>query len=623
MDRDKVDQGLEWGIAGLVLAILVFAALAFGGTRTAEFVVIQGMMVGATVLWVARFWVNRRHRFLWPPVCWAVVVFAVWAVVRYHQAEVEYIARLELARILVYGWLFLLVINNLHRQETTRILLGTLCVLGTLLAMYAVYQFLAGSDRVWTVLKPENYKNRGSGTYICPNHLAGLLEMLLPIALAMVFLSRGTAVTKVFYGYMGFVMLAGIGATVSRGGWIAAGVGLLVLFASLFRRRQYRVMVLVTAGLIALGAVIGISKSRDIQKRFTRMFVGGQLQDVRIRPNLWKPAIQMVLDHPWVGVGPAHFDVYFPKYRPVDVQTQPLWTHNDYLNALADWGVVGTTMIAVFFGFLTAGVIRTLRYVARGDSGLTTRYSDRAAIVIGVSIGLIAVLVHCLVDFHFHIPANAMVAVALMACLAGHVRFSTDRYWHTPTWLTRMLVTLAGVGCAFYLGKETIVRTREAMWLRRAGTATTGRRQLESYQAAFAAEPKNGETANRIGEIFRLMSWKGGDNWPALVAEAMKWFDAAMKLNPNDTYAVGRYGMCLDWQQRHDEATVFFDRALSLDPNNAYYNMLRGWHEIQRGALVAAKKWLERSLEIKPYANYEADIYLGDVNARLRGVVPP
>ena len=83
MNREALDRWCERGILALVLAILVFGPLATGAVRTRSFLIIQGLTVGVLLLWGARFWLNPRPQLLWPPICWAVVAFTVYAIVRY------------------------------------------------------------------------------------------------------------------------------------------------------------------------------------------------------------------------------------------------------------------------------------------------------------------------------------------------------------------------------------------------------------------------------------------------------------------------------------------------------------------------------------------------------------
>jgi hypothetical protein len=237
LSRDRLDSWCERGILGLVLAILVYSPLATGSVRPQDFVIVQWLTVALAAVWLARFWINPKHRIYWPLLCWPTVAFIIYAVFRYLSADIEFVARQELIRVLVYSVIFFAVLNNLHRQETTQIVSTVLLFLGMAIAFYGLVQFLTESDRVWNFIKPELYHKRGSGTFICPNNLAGYLEMLLPLALAYTLMGRLTHLQKVLVGYAALVIFAGILVTISRGGWLAAGITLIVLFALLFRQR--------------------------------------------------------------------------------------------------------------------------------------------------------------------------------------------------------------------------------------------------------------------------------------------------------------------------------------------------------------------------------------------------
>src|SRR5258708_1280947 len=109
-------------ILALVLGILVFAPLSLGGNGPWEFLVIQAATMAVLALWVARLWIGKRSQILWPPICWAVAAFMGYAIVRYLQADIEYVARKEMIRVLVYGFLFLAILNNLPRQESMQVI---------------------------------------------------------------------------------------------------------------------------------------------------------------------------------------------------------------------------------------------------------------------------------------------------------------------------------------------------------------------------------------------------------------------------------------------------------------------------------------------------------------------
>lgn len=199
VDRETLDRWCERGILGLVLAILVFGPIAFGSVGVPQVLVIQALSMGVLLLWTARVWLNKSYRLLWAPICWAVLLFVLYAVARYRmllsEGGIEYLARQELILVLIYGFLFFAILNNLSRHESAQVISMTLVGLGALLSLYALYQFLTKSGWVlWTPQYPI-YLGRASGTYICPNHLAGLLEMILPLGLAYTLAGRFHATT--------------------------------------------------------------------------------------------------------------------------------------------------------------------------------------------------------------------------------------------------------------------------------------------------------------------------------------------------------------------------------------------------------------------------------------------
>jgi hypothetical protein len=251
MNREALDKFFERGILALVLGILVFAPLAFGAVDAWAFLVVQGLTLAVMLLWALRIWINPKPKLLWPPLGWVVLAFAIYAIARYLTADLEYVARQEMIQVLIYAFLFFAIVNNLYRQEFSRVISFTLVFLAMGISGYAVFQYLTHSERVWNLTAL--YPGRGTGTYISPNNLAGFLEMVLPLAIAYLLAGRITPVTRILLGYSALVILAGIAVTFSRGGWAACAVALLTLFGALMFYRQYRLPALLFL-LILLGA---------------------------------------------------------------------------------------------------------------------------------------------------------------------------------------------------------------------------------------------------------------------------------------------------------------------------------------------------------------------------------
>jgi len=628
VNREVLDRWCERGILALILSILVFGPLAYGAVDTLPFLIIQGLTAVVLVLWMGRLWLNPRPRFLWPPICWAVLAFSFYAIGRYCTADIEYVARQELIRVLVYAFLFFAILNNLHRQEFTQIAVLTLIFLAMAISSYAIFQYLTNSDRVWFALKP--YPHRGSGTYICPNHLGGFLEMLVPLGLAYALASRLNHVGKILVAYASLVILVGIAVTVSRGTWIAAILALFLFFIILSFHRAHRLAAVLMLVLIVGGAAYLVPKSQVFHQR-ARQLVNkntGQLDD-DARFDIWNSAFRMWRENPIWGVGPAHFDRRFRGFRPEIIQLQPERAHNDILNTLTDWGIVGAVLVACSFLLLGFGLAKTWPAIriSQRDIG-EKKSSNKFAFVLGAAIGLFAILLHSLVDFNMHIPANAIIAVTLMALLSSHLRFATDQYWITARPLIKAIASLFLLAGLVYFVQQDWRLGSEYVWLNRAEQASPySPRQVALLTKAFAIEPKNPDTAYNIGEGYRIQSKEGGMRYEGqglegltykdLASRAMQWFERSFKLDPWNAYSFANFGWCLDWLGKTTESMPYFDKANQLDPNGYYTLANIGMHYFEVGNLAASKPWFERSMRLQWADNPISKTYLQLANQKL------
>jgi len=373
--------------------------------------------------------------------------------------------------------------------------------------------------------------------------------------------------------------------------------------------------------VVTLGAFVGIITLFAVLAQPGRGETGiltraSEVEDIRFK--VWPAATAVWKDNLLLGAGPGHFDHRFRQYRPEDLQARPDRAHNDYLNTLADWGLVGGIFLLATLVIFGMEVFRSWRYVKRSPNDLSTKRSNKSAFVLGGALGLLALLIHSIFDFNLHIPANAILAVTLAALVAGHFRFSSEGYWHTVRWPLRIPVALILGAGIFFLIKLSITHTTESGWLTRAAAAVpNSQTYIEALEKAFAADPKNFDTAYSLGESLRLHSWQGQDGFRDLATEAMDWFQRAARLNPYDPYPQLRYGMCLHWLGRGEEAAPWFEKAVALDPHSYYTRAHLGWHHTQKKEWAKAKEAFEQSLALNSKNNPIATSYLQIVEQKL------
>jgi O-antigen ligase len=613
--RVGLDLFCERAILGCVILCILWGPVAFGAVPELSFIPIQGLTVLALALWVVRIWAVKPYRMLWGPMCWGALVFLLYALVRCNIVLLEYPARMELTHVIVYASLFFVVLNNLTRRESAAIVVICLMVLALALSWHAVYQFATKATSVWGVPRKGQYLHRGTATYLNPNHLAGLLGLTLAFTISYTLMSRFNVTAKVFFVYCALSMLAGIAATVSRGGLLATGAMLLLFCLILLTQRGFWLFAL--AGLIGLMALgyAAVEEFPSIQKRFDEATKGGTVDD--IRADYWRAAIHVFEDHPLWGAGPAHFDWEFARYRAPIAQLRPVYAHNDYLNTLADWGAAGLAVIAGACGLLFYGAWKTwpaLRQVDPGNGEL--QKSDKSAFLIGACMGIAMILFHSFVDFNMHVPANAIIVVILMALITGYWRFATERAWKSPPVAGKIVLTMLLLASGTFLAVAGVRNGQEAFWQHRSeDEKATFADRLTGLEKAWEVEPSNYANAYNLAEYYRVSSLDGKPGYEAETKKAMTLYEKSMALNPLDAFVPLRYGMCLDWLGKTNEAGPWFDRAAKLDPINYHIIYYCGRHFVELGDYKTAEEWFDRSLSIQ--WNDLADFARWDMKQRL------
>lgn len=608
---DRLERAIEW----LVLGLIGYGAVIFGGVRTTELAVITGLAGLALVLWLVRLWLGSAHRLLLHPVLLPMLLFIGYAGWQASVADVAYLARQDLWLIVLYAVVFSVGLHNLNGQDTLQRITTGLVGLGTLLSLYAVGQYLSQSDAVLWLVRPAQYFRRAGATFVNPNHFAALMVVLLPLALGQTFLGRTKGPIRVFHGYAAAMMAAGLAVTMSRGGWLAGGFVLVTFFVwLLLRRRQMRIPALVGLAVVVLGGSVFLSISGKARQRIQGVSEQGT-SDSGNRGPLWAPAWAMWKDHRWTGVGPGHYDVRFPQYRDHTIQTNPGYAHNEYLNTLADYGLIGAGLVGLGVMALAGGIILSRKYVERGIGDLGDKGSNRTAFFVGGSIGMVGIAIHSAGDFILHIPALGLVTVTLASMLASTVRFASERWWHTPRWWSRVPVTLVGGLGLWFLVPVAWKGFREGWHLNRAALASEINPALiEQLKAAAAVVPDNPRTVFEIGENLRRLSFSGEARWEEQAREATEWLTQAQVVNPHDPMVHVALGLTWHWLNEAAKASREFEKAVDLGPRHVAVANHYAWDLLQQGRVRAARAIFDQSLAWNSWDNWFARRHVEDID---------
>ena len=115
---------------------------------------------------------------------------------------------------------------------------------------------------------------------------------------------------------------------------------------------------------------------------------------------------------------------------------------------------------------------------------------------------------------------------------------------------------------------------------------------IAEYNEALRLRPDLAIVHNNMGQALQEM---GGH-----LAEAVKWYEQSIKLDPHSARAICNLASALDEDEQKDKARALFAHALAVDPRWPEAHVGLGGHLRDDGDLEGARKHFEQALAIKP-----------------------
>jgi O-antigen ligase len=122
--------------------------------------------------------------------------------------------------------------------------------------------------------------------------------------------------------------------------------------------------------------------------------------------EFWQTALRIFLNHPIIGVGLDAFGAAYSIYDTSSGAFRIEQAHNDYLQILADAGILGFASVAGFIFLLIKDGTTRIRESSAGF---------RRGAAIGALAGCVGILAHSFFDFPLRTPANAFIFLMLAA----------------------------------------------------------------------------------------------------------------------------------------------------------------------------------------------------------------
>src|SRR6201987_5508835 len=368
--------------------------------------------IGASLLFIAwvflAYW-DPEIEVHWSPLNWAFLGFIGIGLLQLalHWSANPFFTRVEMLRFSAYFIVFFLCAQAFREREDFVKLAWFLVLLGFSVSLLGIIQYFTSRGTIyWIRDLPEG--GDVFGPYVNRNPFAGFVELVAPVGLALL-VFRG--VRRELFPMAGLLTILPVGALIlsgSRGGIVCFGfeVAVLALLARTRKGPQGATMIAVAfVALASIALIVWLGAGKAIE-RFSKTRIG----DVTLsrRASMFRGAAHIFVDHPLKGVGLGTIVTVFPGYdtgydgRVVD------HVHNDYIEALAETGILGGLCGIAFLWLLFTGAQRS--FVAEQGHFSTALHAGAIAAVSGI-------LLHSFVDFNLHIPSNALLFL-LQAYLA-------------------------------------------------------------------------------------------------------------------------------------------------------------------------------------------------------------
>jgi O-antigen ligase len=596
---------LNYLYIGLLVIALLLIELLIGGTRLLFSLPSCGILALVSFISLYSF---RRSQIPANVYCLgATGLFAVYIVLRLIFSPVEYLARADLYILLGALMIYLFVALILTVPKYRFVFVMTLLVIALMHVTIGGIQYLRGEPfPLFDFIEKQDFGLRATGLYICPNHLAGFLEVAAVMGLSIVCWSRQGFWLKLLAGYGAVICSVGILLTGSRGGYVSTIIGLIVFMILSWvaiRRASKHQMWVSAFGAITVAALLFTAITAIFSRHYALQSRAASVLDTgNIRVELWKMAVDQYKLNPAVGTGGGTYQYYGRLFRPSHIQADPVYAHNDYAQLLAEYGLAGLLTALAFvachlwFGWKALNYFVTERPVAR-----YRLQSDALALNIGALTSVAIYLVHSFLDFNLHIPANAML-LAFMFGILGNPGILMPRV-NEPHEKISHLLKLALPAMGVWIAAFGLPTLPAEYFAEKARVALREERFEDSITLAelgLSGDSKNPYLPLYLGQAHS--SFAEGTTNAALAEKsynaAVKAFRRGLELYPQEQWLLIGLASALDGLGRFAEARPVYHQALAWNPASGPIHLYYATHLRLAGNYDEAEAMYKKSLQL-------------------------
>ena len=560
-----------------------------------------------------------------------IMVFALffYVFVRAIDSPVLYFARedlvLAVASFLAYAG-FLVACDSIRRRRAVVLTLAFLVIANV---VFAVLQKCFGAG-IW--LLPGYERTSGTevgGLFNQADHYAAFLGVTVPIWLGMTVFSRDSDVYRKVYACLALIAATGLALANSAVGWLVFSAGVasfLVLSALLFwnrfkpsvRTNAKILLTVVTLSSTALMMIFSDPLSRALSRDLLTEEGDASL------PLMWNAGAKQMMESPLVGTGSRSSYIYGRAFRPPELAAEvgePEFVHNEFLQMLADYGIVGFLLVIVLLGLhFKSGLGFILAYrTFKPDPGQSIQRSNHLALAIGAFSAIAAILAAAMVDFPLHLPAFALLFAILLAVLAAPDPMATatsmsESKSYFPGGGLLFATRITAFSCGLLIMAFGMRYMRSEYHYEKARIAFEENRidfkLMRHLQTARKLDPLNPFvlSLSAHAQVQAITPEMSSPARKQALEQAEEYFAQAQAYYPQDVFAAVGHSAVLDELGRGDDASRRIKNAREWAPLYGILMQAEGEHHLRRGDIVDAESAFREALAAEAFPDREGAI---------------
>jgi O-antigen ligase len=332
------------------------------------------------------------QRLVLSPVMLPLAAVALWGLLQIWTGDSVYAWRTQVA---VLYWaanfaVFFVALQVSVDAGIRRRFLEALLLFGFVIAFVSPIQSLSPSNKVFWIFTPDPNLIPQMGPFPYKNQYAAFIELLLPYALFRVLTSEKRVL---YYALVVAVLYTSVIAASSRMGFFLATAEMVVVPALVMSRQRIPWRRLRESGFLFLAILLMLAAAAGPNILVEKF---GTSDPYAGRREYTEASLAMIKDRPMFGFGLGTWSTVYPKYAKSDDGLFINQAHDDW----AQWAVEGgLPFVAIMLAIALWAIPRAVRTVW--------------------GIGVVAIFVHCLVDYPIQRAGVALVMFSMLAAVAS------------------------------------------------------------------------------------------------------------------------------------------------------------------------------------------------------------